>query len=942
MPMNFPLLLVLLISLHASLAQGQVHQWKFHFRNYGMVQGLPSLETYDAITDHRGFLYISTDRGVVRFDGKRFVPVHFASSTKDYTLFEFTKDGQGRVWCSTYDQGLFYLEDDQLHSYLYNDTIHEIRDGDLVKDYCIGKDGSVYFYLWKFGKAIGRIDPGGRFDYLSSKKFQQSDTMLGLFCDGKIIPFLDNRHINDSFEVIDAPSVRPMQNAIFLPDSFHIQKMRGRYTALGELITVGNVLNVIYPGQKDPVHRSFPQEILCFELVDTSLWVGTRGGLYYFPSLFDMEKYELYFPQLGFNGICPDHQDGLWFTSLQQGVFYLSPHQTRVLDFPAHITDFSIKEDASLTIHTEVRSNSYSAFPREKNVYTFEKTDPITWTQRAGAIAVRKVQSLPGGISALFLVSGFMLYSDKEEAVYFDSREATHFTERVLCVEFFRDTLWIGTANGLYTMAASRIEKWKPEEKGLQIKISDIKACGDETLWIATLGQGLYSYSTGLRSYSEVSVAFIESLYADDSNDIWVGSNAGIYLKAAQNWFHFSVGSGLPSSFIRKIMYKNGEVYGLAGSELFRFTLDKKELKNIEPYTKLHTNLFIDGKKKDWDPEREKIILSQKERHFRLIVDNPNFESSGYTMLYRIAGKDSGWTYADGNSIAFMDMAPGNYTMQVKYTEKITPARAHEFSFNLVKEPQWNQTLWFQLLLVLVGGIITIPPLIWIFKGLLEKRKLHYEKILADQRVLSTQLNPHFTYNALNSMQLLLFGKKLNRALAYNEALGKILRRVFRQSEKTFIPLAYELDLIKEYVALEKLRLHRKFNFTLIAEENIDTATIPIPPLLIQPLIENAIWHGYTEQTQLFEIKCVVKEKSRDLVNISVSDNGKGFEQTPGQNRNSALKNLMQRIELLNSSRLVYIDMKIFSPFRAGGKAGTEIVLTIRYLHEKESDHYRR
>ncbi len=87
---KFSLLFFALVT-YSYIVNGQAYKWKSHFGNYSIDQGLPSQETYDVVTDSSGFLYISTDRGIVRFDGKEFLSVGFASSQKDYTLFKFTK-----------------------------------------------------------------------------------------------------------------------------------------------------------------------------------------------------------------------------------------------------------------------------------------------------------------------------------------------------------------------------------------------------------------------------------------------------------------------------------------------------------------------------------------------------------------------------------------------------------------------------------------------------------------------------------------------------------------------------------------------------------------------------------------------------------------------------------------------------------------------------------
>jgi LytS/YehU family sensor histidine kinase len=159
-------------------------------------------------------------------------------------------------------------------------------------------------------------------------------------------------------------------------------------------------------------------------------------------------------------------------------------------------------------------------------------------------------------------------------------------------------------------------------------------------------------------------------------------------------------------------------------------------------------------------------------------------------------------------------------------------------------------------------------------------------------------LNPHFIFNALNSIQGLINKNELTSANLYLTEFSSLLRESLKNNDKELIPLNIELKTLETYIKLEQLRFY--FNYSFQIDPNINTNTIDVPALLLQPLIENAIKHGISSLDKNGFISISIHQKEKNLV-IEISDNGKGFVSSNKTN-GFGLKLTNERIQLLNQS----------------------------------------
>lgn len=251
-----------------------------------------------------------------------------------------------------------------------------------------------------------------------------------------------------------------------------------------------------------------------------------------------------------------------------------------------------------------------------------------------------------------------------------------------------------------------------------------------------------------------------------------------------------------------------------------------------------------------------------------------------------------------------------------------------------ITELQQQQTLKDELLLrrsrsnyILIGSVLLLLVLLGVLvKGWLSIRRRN--KLIALQS-LRREMNPHFIFNSLNSVNQFIATSNEREANKYLTSYSHLMRSIMENSNKDYIPLSTEIDLLRKYLELEKMRFPDKFNWEIEIDPEINTEAELIPNMLLQPNLENAIWHGLRYKSTQGYLSLKFSKAGNSLVAV-IDDNGIGLEEskrikTNNQKRYESLglKNVQERIDLLNN---LY---KSTIRFEVTGKTGTESGTTV-------------
>ena len=233
---------------------------------------------------------------------------------------------------------------------------------------------------------------------------------------------------------------------------------------------------------------------------------------------------------------------------------------------------------------------------------------------------------------------------------------------------------------------------------------------------------------------------------------------------------------------------------------------------------------------------------------------------------------------------------------------------------------------------LLVGLVLLLLSLFWMLKS---NRQRRLANNLLALKSLRTQMNPHFIFNALNSVNSFIAQNDERTANRYLTDFSTLMRSVLENSEEDFILLEKEVELLELYLKLEHSRFKDKFDYELVVDDNIEQSQFLIPPMLLQPYVENAVWHGLRYKNEKGFLKVQLLKKDDETIQIEISDNGIGRKKSrelktdyQKKQRSKGMQNIKQRIAILNEMYKDKVDVFIEDMY--DDKTGTKVILTLK------------
>lgn len=271
-----------------------------------------------------------------------------------------------------------------------------------------------------------------------------------------------------------------------------------------------------------------------------------------------------------------------------------------------------------------------------------------------------------------------------------------------------------------------------------------------------------------------------------------------------------------------------------------------------------------------------KILLKYKQNFITIGFQCPVYSQAGkINYKYLLSGVDKTWIdNGSRNYVNFTQIKPGDYIFQVKaYDGNKLESKIKTLSIHIVGP--WYKTWWF-LGLVFFGLIGLAYSIIHVRIGAIKARKsLLHQKAEAEMQSLRLQMNPHFIFNSLNSINSFIIEHKTNLASDYLTKFSRLMRLILENSKQDSISLEKELESIKLYLLMESLRFNHTFRYKIELDETVYEKNIMIPPLIVQPYIENAIWHGLLHKSEGGKLLIYFTFVDKFL-HISIQDNGIG------------------------------------------------------------------
>lgn len=235
----------------------------------------------------------------------------------------------------------------------------------------------------------------------------------------------------------------------------------------------------------------------------------------------------------------------------------------------------------------------------------------------------------------------------------------------------------------------------------------------------------------------------------------------------------------------------------------------------------------------------------------------------------------------------------------------------------------------------------------------IEVIKLNRDLATSQLTALRAQMNPHFTFNTLNSIQQYILMGNVTEANRYLSKFARLQREILNHCEKNFIPLEKEKEMLDLYLQLEQLRFHDSFHYSIFIDEEIDADEVKLPPMLVQPFVENAIWHGLMPKQGEKALVVEFTLHTEEIVCCTVRDNGIGREASERLKRTPAgvevhtskgLSLVYRRLDILRKQYGQVFDVQISDATdEQGNVTGTAVSLLlftdIKFAVDKSTDH---
>jgi ligand-binding sensor domain-containing protein len=943
-------------------------------RNFNAEDGLPSSEAYCVLQDSRGYLWFSTDGGVGRFDGYSFKNYTTNEGLSDNSIFSMHEDRKGRIWFGSFNSNL---------SYFHNDTIRTIKfSGPAPNTFAV-----MSIYVDK-GDTIWMTSVGRRHYYQLVPKGNDVYEMWAHPIAGHLLKVVDDEgFINGSASLREKEITRSLafyrRDNSYVIDSipslrYDMQVRAAKSKGGGYYISAGNLLLEYSANGKMLWSRDMDKEILALlEDSEENLWVALRkGGVLSYPGG-DIEAVpHHYLPDRSVSWVLEDDERGIWFTTLSNGVYYME--SKRFLSYR-----FDSEEDARVNCVEVLNDSTIVAGTYDGNLYmidsrTFELKKKVGNLQ-GGAISSitvckdktmiayggnRLVAHLDGNFRLLSVnrnVYAKMGVEDEKGNIWcgsvtivklndpFDRRkyELSKISIRVNSMILGKgDTVWLGTLQGLkyYIPSVNKIFDAPVKDPLLVKRIDDIKMDMKGRMWLATRGAGLLLLDKGKVSQFTAKDGLISnivrSLFIDDRGDIWIATNNGLNRLTYRNDIpvieRFSTAKGMTSGEINHVIVHNSQVWLATNKGLITFNTSIPENGGAGPpvyitSTKINENEVAGSSSFD---------LGHDENFISFDFVGLSYKSMGkVTYRYRMLGIDTSFSYTTRTGVQYTTLPPGDYTFEVYAMNEDGIWSAKPASVNIfIDKPFWSKW-WFVSSMMLLGlGIVvfTFYYRLRQFKKR-EEEKMRLNRLIADTelRALRAQMNPHFVFNCLNSIQAFILKNDPDTAHKYLSKFSRLMRNVLDNSKYKVISLEAELATLRLYVELESLRFSNKFSYHFEIDPRLDMQT-EIPSMLIQPYVENAIWHGLMHKDRPGNLWVRLKAGDR-LIACEIEDDGVGRKKAmeykearkePVHN-STGMVVTRERLEILNylnksNARIVITDLE-----QNGAATGTRVQIQI-------------
>jgi ligand-binding sensor domain-containing protein/anti-sigma regulatory factor (Ser/Thr protein kinase) len=925
-------------------------------------QGLPSLKVYDLMEDSLGMMWMGTSEGLAHYDGLRLEVLHtIGARADDRSILHPSTDG--RIWSINFRGEMFLSDHDAMKA------IPEPHEGLRGKVKALERKGDSLLILTERELAIchaagsqPRIIAKADGDdfFLSNVSDTLVLTMKGLLDVRSGTLRTESRHVPSAIGRVGRQVVR-------------WYKERGTVTRLhnaGEDTLVSGLRR-----KKDPVPF-----ITLVRATSAGTWILTYDGA------FLVEEGKWLFPNIPVSDVVEARDGSHWFATLTDGVkvvpdltlarYAKDPDglPTERFNRIRHLPDGNIvaSDNNGMLVLLHQQKGLLASFRAEID----RESEVLEVDTVHGRILVafgdlylldmgtlRLLDTRKGNFKSIAITDGtvHVVNSPHRQRMTYDGRSFGKLetvseagTQAFSVMADAKGNIWWLTDEGVLTNGRPRIP---PSLGGGQGEVfrgevfRNITQTPDGRIVLSGPSDSIaIILQNGEMEWVEVPRHITEGrrirthAVSGDRLFVLMSDAIGAFDFKKNEWTRIAGGSGLPATDLRDLRIRDGEIWIASFNGLYAMSIHAEQ-RSCPPKVMLRS-VRVNGQ------ERMVTSLSSlrfDENDIELVLRGISTGSRGkIRFAYRLNGSDDEFEVStmDG-TLRFRALAPGSYRVEAIAIAANGERSPEPLVLDFTIAKPWYATWpFFAAMALLLVAVISVAFLLRI--RLINRRnseQMERTSLMGDLRqsrltALRAQMNPHFMFNVLNSVQGLF---NIGRTEKANEVLARfsdLMRTVLDMSGSELIPLSQELELIDLYLELEAVRFGDSFTYAVTVADGIDPEQISVPSMLIQPYAENAVKHGLLHRKGEKRLDISV-EKEKDVLKITIDDNGVGrqaaAELRKSHHRSFATAATSSRVELLNAERKQPIRVEVTDKTDAEGIAvGTSVIILIPNEAESE------
>jgi ligand-binding sensor domain-containing protein len=942
---------------------------EYGYTRYDSKDGLGSSTVYCMTQDKEGFIWFGTETGLSRFDGTHFKTFTLDDGLPDNEIIQLFTDSRGRIWISPFKKTICYYYKGKIYNRENDSLLKRIQIESNVMRFAEDDRGNVLLmetnklHLVSTNNEVHSIDQiqGTPIKYLSAV----------------------SRNPAGGFWVVESNRLFDYSNRLFTLDrildfsdyNYGYFSLTDKTIALRNNTSQTSVQSVT--AHKDMLFPTTWTFLNICVVDDEHASVNSAEGSKIY-NLNNPDSVQHFLPGVRVCWVKKDQEGNLWFTTLGQGVYRLNSAyvlNTKFRDYNTSHQVFSFVPYGnsiitSTDMHIVYRLNRSTGREESKTVLPF-----IGKAESVIAMYVNNKNNIVMGshlrlslVSPQFklikiqgdvCVKGFYPY--KNDLLVITDRSVlridpntlaikdTLWHERATVAYAVNDTFYIGTLNGLYRLLPDGTKQFLGDRFApFKNRVAAITRDSNQVLWVATFGGGIVAFKnetilTHLKEDCGLTSNICRTLLLH-GNSLWVGTNKGLNKIRIDDSTYpvkkYTTGDGLISDIINVLYIDKSRLW--VGTPEGVTYFDEEKIGSQSRCDLRFIDITIGGQL--YYPEEAPVMIPHAKNSLQFNYVGISYKSSGdIRYRYRLLGLDSNWIDTRETQLNFPTLPSGDYTLQLQAINKFD-VRSRLLVAHFTIEKLLYEKLWFQILVdslfVAVVGFFA-----WLIIRRIRKRereKTATSKRISDLEQLSrkAQMNPHFIFNSLNSIQQYVMDADVTGANKFISGFSRLIRQTLDFSSKQEISLEEELDYLTNYLDIERTRLENAFSWAVEVDDAVDTAEYYIPPMILQPFIENSVRHGLRfRRDKEGKVTISVKRAGDHLICI-LEDNGVGRKAamkyksiSPINYQSKGMSLTADRIDMFNKEHEHKINMRIDDLEDEEGNAlGTRVAISFPVL----------